>query len=274
MSHRHIALLSFFLGLTLLPQLALASVSDMDYVVSGGFTTYVNAFTRIKYIFNDSEYQALVVSCLMMAVPICMLIMVGRSSISTLTGQQGGLNYGWVVMWLMGSIVYRGLMMPTSTLHIYDQDRNLYQPVSGIPSVIVMAAGFTNKVGQVFRDVTNRNTASTTRTFGEGTPIKMLSALISQDGAPFDTYLKKNISELWHSCADIASQTNSSNFDRAKLISGSNRLLDDLAPLANPAIYTVWYSSAAPYEFTKTCADAYTDIKAALSVSATSNGSP
>lgn len=274
MSRRSITSMGLLLGLSLLPQMALASVSDMDYVVSGGFTTYVNAFTRLKYIFNDSEFSALVVSCLMMSIPIGMIIMIGRGSVTTLTGQKGGLNFGWVIMWLMGTIVYRGLMMPTSTLHIYDQDRNLYQPVSGIPSVIVMAAGFTNKVSQVFRDISSRNTASTTRTFGEGTPIKMLSALISQEGTPFDPYLKKNISELWHSCADIASQTNSGSFDRSKVITGSNRLLDDLAPLANPAVYTVWYSDTSPYEVTKTCADAYTLIKSKLNVSATTSGSP
>lgn len=261
--------------LFLLPGLASAAgISDQDYVVSGGFTTYVNAFTRLRYIFNDSEFSALIVSVMIMSIPIGTMIMVGRSSVQTMTGQKGGLNFGWLIMWLLGSIVYRGLMMPTSTLHIYDQDRNLYQPVSGIPSVIVLAAGFTNKVSQIFKDISTRNTASTTRTFGEGAPIKMLSSLISQDGAPFEPYLKKNISELWHSCADIAGQTNGSTFDRDKVLSGSNRLLDDLAPLANAAVYTVWYSDTAPYESTKTCADAYTLIKTKLSVAATAAGSP
>lgn len=261
------------LGL-LAPSVAFAGVSDMDYVVSGGFTTYVNAFTRLKYIFSDSEYSAMVVSMVVLSVPICMLAMVGRATVQGMSSGKPALNFGWLAMWLLGSLIYRGVMLPTSTIHIYDQDRNLYQPVAGVPSVMVMAAGVTNKFTQMFRDVITRNSASTTRTFGEGTPIKMLSALVTGTGAPFDPYLRRNITEFWHSCADIASQTNSTTFDRAKLLTGSNRLLADLAPLANPAVYSEWYSATSPYNSTVTCTDAYNKIKTAMAVTGAAGTGP
>ncbi len=263
------------LGL-LSPGMALAAsgLSDMDYVVSGGFTTYVNAFTRLKYIFADSQYKAMVVSVVVMAVPIGMLAMVGKATVQGISSGKPSLNFGWVALWLLGSIVYRGTMLPTSTIHVYDQDRNLYQPVAGVPSVMVLAAGVTNKFTQLFHDIVIRNSASTYRMFGEGAPIKMFSALVTGTGAPFDPYLKRNVTEFWHSCADVAAQTNSTTFDRAKVLTGSNRLLTDLAPLANPAVYSEWYSATAPYNSTVTCTDAYNRIKSAMAVTAASGSGP
>ncbi|WP_273766964.1 conjugal transfer protein TraG N-terminal domain-containing protein [Aeromonas hydrophila] len=253
---------------------AAGALSDMDYVVSGGFTTYVNAFTRLKYIFADSEYSAMVVSMVVMAIPVAMLAMVGKATVEGVTSGKPSLNFGWLALWFIGSIVYRGTMVPTSTIHIYDQDRNLYQPVAGVPSVMVLAAGVTNRFTQVFRDVVMRNSASTDRLFGEGAPIKMFSALVTGTGTPFDPYLKRNITEFWHSCADIAAQTNGTTFDRAKILTGSNRLLADLAPLANPAVYSEWYSATAPYNSTVTCTDAYNKIKTAMAVSGSAGSGP
>ncbi|MBW3798993.1 hypothetical protein GPK29_22630 [Aeromonas hydrophila] len=254
--------------------LAASGLSDMDYVVSGGFTTYVNAFTRLKYIFADSQYKAMVVSVVVMAVPIGMLAMVGKATVQGISSGKPSLNFGWVALWLLGSIVYRGTMLPTSTIHVYDQDRNLYQPVAGVPSVMVLAAGVTNKFTQLFHDIVIRNSASTYRMFGEGAPIKMFSALVTGTGAPFDPYLKRNVTAFWHSCADVAAQTNSTTFDRAKVLTGSNRLLTDLAPLANPAVYSEWYSATAPYNSTVTCTDAYNRIKSAMAVTAASGSGP
>jgi len=253
---------------------AAGALSDMDYVVSGGFTTYVNAFTRLKYIFADSQYKSMVVSMVVMAIPIGMMAMVGKATVQGLGSGKPSLNFGWLALWLLGSIVYRGTMVPTSTIHIYDQDRNLYQPVAGVPSVMVLAAGVTNRFTQMFRDVVIRNSASTDRMMGEGAPIKMFSALVSSTGAPFDPYLKRNITEFWHSCADVAAQTNGTTFDRAKVLTGSNRLLADLAPLANPAVYSEWYSATAPYNSTVTCTDAYTKIKTAMAVSGSAGSGP
>lgn len=263
------------LGLIAAPGFVFAAgMSDMDYVVAGGFSTYVNAFTRLKYIFSDNQFAGMVVSIVLVSIPIGMMAMVGRATVQGFSTGKPSLNFGWLGMWLLGSVVFRGVMLPTSTIHIYDQDRNLYQPVSGVPSVMVMAAGFTNKFTQLFHDVIIRNSASTTRSFGEGAPIKMLSALVTGEGAPFDPYLKRNITEFWHSCADVASQTNSTTFDRAKVLTGSNRLLADLAPLANPAVYTEWYSKSSPYNSTVSCTDAYTKIKTAMSVTGAAGTGP
>lgn len=268
------SLKSYLMAIAAMPSIAHAGVSDMDYVVTGGFTTYVNAFTRLKYIFHDSDYMGMVVVAILLALPIGAMIMLGRSAVQSFEGKSSSLNFGWLIMWLLGTVVFRGLMLPTSTIHIYDQERNQYQPVSNVPSMIVLTAGITNRFTQAFRDVITRNTATTTRTFGEGAPIKMLSLMLSTEGAPFESYLKRNVTQFWHDCSDIAEKTNSSTFDRTKLLNGSNRLLDDLAPLSNQSVYTVWLSSSSPSGQTITCSDAYTNIKSAMAGSAIAATSP
>ncbi|WP_199270019.1 hypothetical protein, partial [Escherichia coli] len=87
----------------------------------------------------------------------------------------------------------------------------------------------------------NRDTATTTRFTGEGTPIKMLLGILNRNGAQFDPYLTQNIKAMWNQCSPVAETR---GFDPRSLKSGSSVLdvVSALAPLRNQAVYTSWVS--------------------------------
>lgn len=236
---------------------------DTDYVVMGGFETVVNAFTRLKLIFNDSQYTMLVSAFVIMGVAAALLMKSAKSGIEYLETGKAQMGMGWLAMAVMGTLFYVGLVQPKGTVHIYDQSRNQYQAVSGIPDFLTVTAKLTNSVYQAFVDFSNRDTASTTRFSGEGMAIKMLMNVVSRNGAPFDSYLTDNVKALWRQCEPIAEAR---GFDPRTVRSGANALdvLTALSPLRNQAAYTVWYSSSAPSGTTVTCDQSYTSLKGAL----------
>lgn len=236
---------------------------DTDYVVMGGFETIVNAFTRLKLIFNDNQYTMLISAFVFMGVAAALLTKSAKNGIEYLETGKAQMGMGWLAMAVMGTLFYVGLVQPKGTVYIYDQSRNQYQAVSGIPDFITVTARLTNSVYQAFVDFSNRDTASTVRFTGEGMAIKMLMNVVSRNGAPFDPYLTDNVKALWRQCEPIAE---SRGFDPRTVRSGANALdvVTALSPLRNQAAYTVWYSSSNPGGATVTCDQSYTSLKGAL----------
>lgn len=249
------------LGLMVISPAALAL--DAEYVVMGGFTTIVNAFTRVKLMFNDNQYQMLVAAFVVLGAVSGLLIKSAKGSMEYLETGKGQMGVGWLGMTILGTMLYFGLVQNKGTIHIYDQSRNQYQAVSGIPDLMITLAGVTNQVYQAFVDMANRNTATTTRFTGEGTPIKMLLGMLNRNGAQFDPYLTANIKFMWNQCAPIAQAR---GFDPHTLKTGSAVLdvVSALAPLRNQAAYTVWYSPSNPAGASITCDQAYVTLKSDL----------
>ncbi|ELY2701070.1 conjugal transfer protein TraG N-terminal domain-containing protein [Cronobacter sakazakii] len=251
----------FLLGLAVVSPSAFAL--DAEYVVMGGFTTVVNAFTRIKFNFNDNAYETLVAAFVVMGLIAALLIKSAKGGIEFLETGKGQMGVGWLAMTLIGTMFYFGLVQHKGTIHIYDQSRNQYQAVSGIPDFLIVTASVTNQVYQAFVDMSNRNTATTTRFTGEGTPIKMLLGVLNRNGAQYDPYLTDNIRTMWNQCAPVA-QTR--GFDPRILKTGASVLdvVTALTPLRNQAVYTQWYSPSNPAGATITCDQAYLALKSDL----------
>ncbi|MCL6336302.1 hypothetical protein EXT65_21145, partial [Pectobacterium carotovorum subsp. carotovorum] len=250
-----------FLGLIVMSPAALAL--DAEYVIMGGFSTIVNAFTRIKIIFNDYQYSTLITAFVVLGLVSALLIKAAKGSMEYLETGKGQMGIGWLAMTLMGTMLYFGLVQNKGTIHIYDQSRNQYQAVSGVPDFMILFAGVTNQVYQAFVDMANRDTATTTRFTGEGTPIKMLLGVLNRNGAQYDPYLTDNIKSLWNQCAPVA-QTR--GFDPRSLKTGSAVLdvVSALSPLRNQAAYTTWHSPSNPAGASVTCDQAYISLKTDL----------
>lgn len=183
----------------------------------GGFETIVNAFTRLKLIFNDNQYTMLISAFVFMGIAAALLTKSAKNGIEYLETGKAQMGMGWLAMAVMGTLFYVGLVQPKGTVYIYDQSRNQYQAVSGIPDFITVTARLTNSVYQAFVDFSNRDTASTVRFTGEGMAIKMLMNVVSRNGAPFDPYLTDNVKALWRQCEPIAE---SRGFDPAQSSQG------------------------------------------------------
>ncbi|EMC9487485.1 conjugal transfer protein TraG N-terminal domain-containing protein [Salmonella enterica] len=255
---RHLFLLA---GLMAVSPFALAM--DAEYVVMGGFSTIVNAFTRVKLIFNDNQYASMVTAFVVMGMLSALLLKSAKGGYEYLETGKAQMGMGWLGLTMLGTIVYFGLVQPKGTIHIYDQSRNQYQAVSGIPDFLILTAGVTNQAYQAFVDMSNRNTATTTRFTGEGTPIKMLLGILNRNGAQFDPYLTANVKAMWNQCSPVAETR---GFDPRSLKSGSSVLdvVSALAPLRNQAIYTSWVSPSNPQGATVTCDQAYVSLKSDL----------
>lgn len=255
---RHLFLLA---GLMAVSPFALAM--DAEYVVMGGFSTIVNAFTRVKLIFNDNQYASMVTAFVVMGMLSALLLKSAKGGYEYLETGKAQMGMGWLGLTMLGTIVYFGLVQPKGTIHIYDQSRNQYQAVSGIPDFLILTAGVTNQAYQAFVDMSNRNTATTTRFTGEGTPIKMLLGILNRNGAQFDPYLTANVKAMWNQCSPVAETR---GFDPRSLKSGSSVLdvVSALAPLRNQAVYTSWVSPSNPQGATVTCDQAYVSLKSDL----------
>lgn len=255
---RHLFLLA---GLMAVSPFALAM--DAEYVVMGGFSTIVNAFTRVKLIFNDNQYTSMVTAFAVMGMLSALLLKSAKGGYEYLETGKAQMGMGWLGLTMLGTIVYFGLVQPKGTIHIYDQSRNQYQAVSGIPDFLILTAGVTNQAYQAFVDMSNRNTATTTRFTGEGTPIKMLLGILNRNGAQFDPYLTANVKAMWNQCSPVAETR---GFDPRSLKSGSSVLdvVSALAPLRNQAVYTSWVSPSNPQGATVTCDQAYVSLKSDL----------
>lgn len=255
---RHLFLLA---GLMAVSPFALAM--DAEYVVMGGFSTIVNAFTRVKLIFNDNQYASMVTAFVVMGMLSALLLKSAKGGYEYLETGKAQMGMGWLGLTMLGTIVYFGLVQPKGTIHIYDQSRNQYQAVSGIPDFLILTAGVTNQAYQFFVDMSNRDTATTTRFTGEGTPIKMLLGILNRNGAQFDPYLTANVKAMWNQCSPVAETR---GFDPRSLKSGSSVLdvVSALAPLRNQAVYTIWVSPSNPQGATVTCDQAYVSLKSDL----------
>ncbi|WP_042857949.1 conjugal transfer protein TraG N-terminal domain-containing protein [Dickeya sp. NCPPB 3274] len=240
-----------------------ASAYDGEYVVSGGFQTIVNAFTRIKFVFNDSQYATLLAGMVFMGMVIAALQRIGRAFVDFSDSGRGQMGFSWMVYTVMGSVMWFALMVPKGTIHVYDKSRNQYQPVSNIPDLIILTATITNSVYQGLYDVAFTNTASTTRFADEGMPIKVLMEVMTGSGVGVDPYVSKSISEMWKQCVPVAETR---GFDVNELRYGSTtfNILSTLSALRNPAIFTTWYDSSAPSGNTVSCTSAYANLQAAL----------
>lgn len=236
---------------------------DGEYVVMGGFSTIVNAFTRLKLIFNDNQYSSLVTAFVVMGMISALLLRSAKVGMEFLDTGKAQMGMGWLGLTVVGTIVYFGLVQPKGTIHIYDQTRNQYQAVSGIPDFLILTASVTNQVYQAFVDMGNRDTATTTRFTGEGTPIKMLMGILNRNGAQFDPYLSQNVRTMWNQCAPVAETR---GFDTRSLKAGSSVLdvVSALAPLRNQAVYTNWISPSNPGGISMTCDQAYVSLKSDL----------
>ncbi|EOR7867394.1 conjugal transfer protein TraG N-terminal domain-containing protein [Escherichia coli] len=236
---------------------------DGEYVVMGGFSTIVNAFTRLKLMFNDNEYKTMISAFVVVGMVAALLLKSAKGGLEFLETGKGQMGLGWLYLTVVGTMFYFGLVTQKGTIHIYDQSRNQYQAVSGIPDFLIATASVTNSVYQAFVDMSNRNTATTTRFTGEGTPIKMLLGVLNRSGAQFDPYLTDNIKTMWNQCSAVA-QTR--GFDPRKLKTGSSVLdvVTALTPLRNQAVYTQWYSPSNPAGTTVTCEQAYLSLKSDL----------
>ncbi len=87
-----------------------------------GFGAIVPAFTNISSIFGSSDYHAMFTAFAIFGVLIGAL----GGYLSILSGKQATPHL-WAIQFLIGTLIYTGLFVPTDTLNVYDAVTNQNQ---------------------------------------------------------------------------------------------------------------------------------------------------
>ena len=127
------------LAASLVPGCAFAL--DADYYTWGGFDAVASGFQRLALIFSDGGYRGLFFSVIVMAFMFGGFAIVARAA----SGARAN-PISWLVPIFAGVVIYLGLVVPTGTIHIYDNQTNKYQAIGGVPDGIIAVAGVLNLV--------------------------------------------------------------------------------------------------------------------------------
>ena len=118
---------------------------ELDYYTYNGFAETVGAFQRLALIFNDNEYVYLI----FIAVVLGIVFAAMTAGVRALQAGGNGNTLSWALMVFIGVALFKGLVIPKGTMHVYDPVRNAYQAVGGVPDLIIFIAGGMNKVERV-----------------------------------------------------------------------------------------------------------------------------
>lgn len=252
---RRLLLLAALIVAASLPSAAFAL--DMDFYTYDGFTETVNAFKRISLVFANNEYTTLFAVAVVLGLLLGGLFTVGKGIINF---QQSatGLSLAWLMTTLIGVAVFKALITPTGTVHVYDPVRNAYEAVPGVPDLIVLAAGMTNKAERVVQQIVDASAAHPYGTEGMGVGFELLLNATTDKTFSSDYYLQKSIRQYFKDCSKLALVLPSYAVDLADIKSGTDDLRIQLAAMKSPAMFTTMFSAGAGKAgAVMSCQDAY-----------------
>lgn len=235
---------------------------DMDFYTYDGFTETVNAFKRISLVFANNQYTTLFAVAVVLGLLLGGLFTVGKGIINF---QQSatGLSLSWLMTTLIGVAVFKALITPTGTVHVYDPVRNAYEAVPDVPDLIVLVAGMTNKAERAVQEIVDASATHPYGTEGMGVGFELLLNATSDKTFSSDYYLQKSIRQYFKDCSKLALVLPSYAVDLAEIKSGTDDLLNQLADMKSPAMFTTMYSSGAGKAGTvMSCSDAYDNVLA------------
>jgi len=236
---------------------------EADYYSYNGFQETVDAFKRISFIFNDTDYQSVLYTTAVLGILIAGIVVFGKG----LSGQ-GGHPLTWFVPIIFGVIVYQGLIIPKDKIHIYDRVLNAYEAVSGVPDGIIIMATMLNKVERIFIDIVDKNTVNPWADFEKeagGISFKLIEKATANYIDVEDVYLTKSIKQYYNDCGIISLGIPGSTVTINELRRGTTNMKATLEKMNSPALSTTYYTTAKKWGELLTCQDAWTNINTLLS---------
>ena len=233
---------------------------DADYYTWGGFDAVASGFQRLALIFSDGGYRGLFFSVIVMAFMFGGFAIVARAAAGVRANP-----ISWLFPILAGVVIYLGLVVPTGTIHLYDNQTNKYQAVGGIPDGIVAVAGVLNLVERGMVEIVS--TSGDPRSYvdqagGSGFLglFQAASKVLTTDDTLIDTTVNKYIQD----CVSFELTRPGTTLTVDELRRTTADFRTSLAKANSPAIYTVYYDLTAPQGQSMTCQQAWTNINAYL----------
>ncbi|WBO21761.1 conjugal transfer protein TraG N-terminal domain-containing protein [Sphingomonas abietis] len=244
----------------------LAFATSPAWAVEASFHTYdgfaetVDAFRLVSMIFADPRYETLVLIVATVGIGLGAIIASVRG-----TGM-GLVAFGFQM--LIGIGLFVGLIATTGTVHVYDRVRNAYQPVGGVPNLLVLVAGATNMIERALVETIDDNTLDPNAKieFGAGGhSFDLFLNAVSPRGPMTDTFLDATIKDYVRQCYPVARVSAAYGVDDDKLFRSTTDLPAAFAAMAGPSTFSTVYTDADKGGTTMSCSDAWAYISDRLS---------
>lgn len=248
------------LGVLLLPEVGCAI--DLDYYTYNGFDETVAAFHRLALIVSDSGFLVFVLVFTAIGVTFAAL----KAGYDGFMGAQ--INPAALfIPTILGVAVFKGLVLSTGTVHVYDPVRNAYEPVSDVPDFIVILSGLLSKIERGMVEITDTAGATPYADAAGGITYSMIKAAMDVD--LHDRYLQKSIIEYYNYCGTRAlGQSTSGNWGQ-NLMHNSEDLYNDFSNWTNAVLSAVYYPPGNDQGEVRSCTDAWAGISSRLTNAST-----
>jgi len=225
-----------------------------------GFAETVDAFRLVSMIFADPRYETLVL--------IVATVGIGLGAIiASIRGTGMGLvAFGFQMM--VGIGLFVGLIATTGTVHVYDRVRNAYQPVGGVPNLLVLVAGATNMIERALVETIDDNTLDPDAKieFGAGGhSFDLFLNAVSPRGPMTDTFLDATIKDYVRQCYPVARVSPAYGIDDDRLFRSTTDLPAAFGAMAGPATFSTVYTETDKGGSTTSCTDSWAYISDKLS---------
>jgi conjugal transfer mating pair stabilization protein TraG len=249
-----------FAGLASLSTAAPAFAVSTSFHTYDGFQETVDAFRLVSLIFSDPRYETLVVIVAVVGIGLGALL-------ASVRGSGAGLvAFGFQI--LVGVGLFVGLISTTGTVHVYDRVRNAYQPVGGVPVLLVMVAGVTNLMERALVEIIDNNAINQFARIEYGAgghSFDLFLNAVSPRGPMTDMFLDATIKDYVRGCYPVARVSQAYAVDDDLLFHTSTDLPAAFSAMAGPATFSTVYTATDKGGTTMSCEAAWADISDRLS---------
>lgn len=227
------------------PALAL----DTDFYTYNGFSETVAAFRRLALMLSDNRFLVFAAIFAIAGVLFGAL----ATGYKGLTGEQVN-PVAFAIPVLVGLALFKGAVMPTGTVHVYDPVRNAYEPVGGVPNLIVLIAGALNKFERGMIEVADTASANPYSDAAGAINFALIKAATSSEVK--DWYLQQSLVNYYMTCGN-AYLGNADTGARQRLMHGSDDLQNEFSQWTNAAISVVYHPPGDDRGEVRTCTEAW-----------------
>lgn len=229
-----------------------AHALEMEFYTWNSFEETVAGFQRVALVLQDPGFLVFALVFAVLGTMVGLLTMAAKG----VMGQQ--INpVSILIPSIIGIAIFRGLIIPTGTIHIYDPVRNAYQPVGDVPDAVILVAGVLNKIERGVVEIIA--TAAADPAAERSGSLRYSLILNGISSKRQDTYFERNAAIYFLECGLPSMGTGFSAASMNDVLRNSTDLFDVFAQWAHPSLYATIYSGAADEKLTVTCSAAWTN---------------
>ena len=215
----------------------------MEVTVHGGFEVVHSVLHGLSLLFGAKDFHVAVTIFLLLFFTVTALF----AAMSYLWGETKS-PFSWTKPFLYSYILYWAFIIPLGTIHLYDDVKNQYAKIDGIPLLIVSLAGFTNQIenglGKMLETALSPPLPVSDLAWGEA--FDFLTGAYSYQTSGFFSAVEDHRSRsLWmyiNRCVDV--EVSIGHISVNALWHNNGWCSDVLAKADNPALYTIVYDPA------------------------------